>query len=254
MNGPLLRLLGAGALAFLVFEVAQATVRVRAGRAAAARTVRFERVRPDSTLRILVTGDSTGVGVAAGDPALSVAGRLGSAYPVAHVENFSRNGARTRHVLGQLQARRGEHFTLVLLQTGGNDVLRFTPLERLRQDIGAALDEARRLGDHVVLLTAGNVGLAPLFPRPVGWLYTWRTRQVQQIFQEAARERGALYVNLFADRAHDVFLTDPAKYYAPDFLHLSGEGYRVWFEKVTAALAGSGVRFGTAVEDGAKQK
>lgn len=265
VSGSFLRLLSVGALALLVFEVLQVTVRVRAGRAAAARTVRFERVRSNSALRILVAGDSTGVGVAAGDPALSVAGRFGSAYPAAHVENTSRNGARTRHVIGQLQARRGEphsasraprggHFTLVLLQTGGNDILRFTPLEDLRRDINATLDEAMQLGDHVVLLTAGNVGLAPLFPRPIGWLYTARARRVRALFQVAAREHGVVFADPFAERDNDIFLTDPPRYYAPDFLHLSGEGYRVWFEKVAAAFADSGVRLGTAAEDGAKQE
>lgn len=235
-------------------EVAQALLRVWRGRVAAAQTTSFQRLRPEAPLRILVAGDSTGVGVAVRDSRESVAGRLGGLLPDAHVENISRNGARTKHVLAQMRTKHGQRYTLVLLQVGGNDILRFTPLADLTRDLATLLDEARAMSGHVVLLTAGNVGLAPLFPRPIGWVYTHRTRVVQEIFTREAKHRRALYVDLFKERKDDIFLTDPPRYYAPDFLHLSGEGYRVWFERVAAAIADSGVRLGTAVEDGAKQK
>lgn len=230
------------ALAFGGLAVSRALLRVWKGRVAAAQTVSFQRLRPEAALRILVAGDSTGVGVAVRDPSESVAGRLGELLPDAHVENISRNGARTRDVLAQVRTKQGQQYTLVLLQVGGNDILRFTPFEDLTRDLSTLLDEARAMSDHVVLLSAGNVGLAPLFPRAIGWVYTHRTRAVQEIFTREAKHRGVLYVDLFKERKDDIFLTDPLRYYAPDFLHLSGEGYRVWYERVVATLRSNKVQ------------
>lgn len=226
------RLLLAGIVVLVAVEVLQILARVQAGRTAAARTVPFERFRSGASRRVLIVGDSTAVGVAVQDPRESVAGRLGEEFPDAHLENKGRLGARTRDVLTVLRDVRDARYDLVLIQVGGNDVLRFTPLDDLRADIDAALFEAGRLSDRVVLLTAGNIGLAPFFPRPVGWLYTWRTQRVRALFRETAQRHGARYVDLFTSRRDDVFLTDPPRYYAPDFLHLSGEGYRVWYERV----------------------
>lgn len=228
----LVRLLLAGVVVLVTVEILQILARVQAGRAAAARAVPFEQFRPGASRRVLVVGDSTAVGVAVRDAKESVAGRLGEEFPDVQLENKGRSGARTRDVLAVLRDVRDARYDLVLIQVGGNDVLRFTPLPALRADIDAVIFEARRLSDRVVLLTAGNIGLAPLFPRPVGWLYTWRTQRVRALFRETAQRHGARYVDLFHSRRDDVFLTDPPRYYAPDFLHLSGEGYRVWYERV----------------------
>lgn len=236
----LVRLLLAGIVVLVAFEVLQVLTRVQAGRAAAARAVPFERFRPGASRRILVVGDSTAVGVAVEDPRESVAGRLGEQFPDAHLENKGRSGARTRDVLNVLRDIRDARYDLVLIQAGGNDVLRFTPLDGLRADVDAVLSEAGRLSDRVILLTAGNIGLAPFFPRPVSWLYTWRTHQVRTIFRETAQRHGARYVDLFTSRRDDVFLTDPPRYYAPDFLHLRGEGYRVWYERVREHVRATG--------------
>lgn len=229
-------------LGVVLFEVIQFSLRVRAGKVVAASSAPFQQVQPGASTRILVAGDSTAAGTGAAHPGESVAGRFGAAYPDAEIINIGKNGARTRDLLQSLRERGDERFSLVLLQIGGNDILRWTNLRALDRDIRTVLTEAHRLGDRVVLFTAGNVGLAPMFPRPLGWFYSYRTLQVREIFRSAAAASGALYVDAFTDRAHDLFLTDPPRYYAPDYLHLSGEGYRSWYEAIARALAENGVR------------
>lgn len=207
---------------------------VRVGKGIAAAAVPFQRINPAASFRILVVGDSTAVGTGASDPKGSVAGRLGQDFPEAHIENRGVNGALTEEI--DHQFHEGERFDLVVVHAGGNDILRWTRLEKLGADLDRLLDRAKGAAKHVVLLTAGNVGLAPFFPRPIGWRYTARTRQVREMFMGVAKGRGVHYIDLFTERDEDVFLTDPPRFYAADLLHPSGEGYRVWYESIRRKL------------------
>jgi lysophospholipase L1-like esterase len=76
------------------------------------------------------------------------------------------------------------------------------------------------------------VGLSPAFFPPVSWIYTWRTRSARAAFMEAAKDHGAQYVDLFRERGQGIFEDDPPRYYAPDFLHPSGDGYAVWYREI----------------------
>jgi len=238
----LLRLLLWLVIAAVLFEAVRSARLIWIGRAVAARSVPFERRLSNADFRILVVGDSTARGTGAGDPSGSVAGGIGAIFPEASIENRGVNGARTAEIVAQVPLDVGQPYDLLVVHAGGNDILRFTPLQRLQSDLETLLDRAVKAGEVAVLLTAGNVGLAPFFSPPIGWIYTARTRRVRQMFMETARAKGAHYVDLFTERKDDVFLTDPPRYYAPDFLHPSSEGYRVWFLGVVKVLRGAGVR------------
>ena len=75
------------------------------------------------TVSVLVLGDSTAVGV--GSPSdESVAGRLGE-YLHASVENHAVSGAVTADLPGQIAKAQKQHYDLILIQIGANDIIRF---------------------------------------------------------------------------------------------------------------------------------
>ncbi len=82
------------------------------------------------------------------------------------------------------------------------------------------------------MMSTGDVGSAPAFPAPVGWLLSARTRAVRDVLMTAAGEAGITYVDLYRPPAQDPFLTDPDRYYAGDGLHPSAAGYGLWLEQL----------------------
>ena len=187
---------------------------------------------PDAaTLRLLIVGDSTGVGTGATSPTHSLAGLIGRAHPQLLIENRSEDGAKFADVARQLEA--GGRFDIVLVQAGGNDVIRLRDLDGMRADIDRVVSLARQRASLVILMPAGNVGNAPFFFAPVSWSMTSRSRAMHGLVRDAAAHSGATYVNLFHERADDPFVIDPSLN-ARDGLHPSDAGYRVWLRELMA--------------------
>lgn len=221
---------------FLAYQVGRTIHYIRVGRGIEKVTIPFARSLLGATKRILVIGDSSAVGVGAGAPSQSVAGLLGEHYPGAEIVNAGVSGARTRELSSRLAAFSGQRFDLVLVQIGGNDIVRFTDQKALGASLGSALDEAKKLSNNVVLMSSGNVGTALLFPPGVRWLHERKTRQVREQFMAIAAGRNVAYVDLFRERAQDPFASEPAKFYAADYFHPSALGYSDWFERMVPHL------------------
>ncbi len=191
-------------------------------------------------MRILVMGDSTVVGTG-GRPEESIAGRLGARYPEAMIVNDSENGLKLEAFLDRLEVRTEERYDLVVFQIGANDVIGMTPEEDIRARLTTALEQASVMAPHIIVICAGNVGLAPVFRWPLSALYTERSRSVRKLYLEViALYPTARYVDLFNEREDEPFNKDIERYYAADRFHPSGDGYGIWFEKVEAALADAG--------------
>ena len=189
----------------------------------------FQHNTDKPVVRVLVVGDSTAVGTGASTGSESLAGLMARQQPRAQIENRARDGARFTDVLAQLVGE--QRFDIVLVQAGGNDVIRMRGLESLQTDIDRVADRARELADTVVLMPAGNVGNAPFFFAPLSSLMTQRSRALHRFVREAATRTGAVYVNLFHERDDDPFVSNPALH-ASDGLHPSSAGYAVWFEQL----------------------
>lgn len=184
--------------------------------------------------RLLIVGDSTAVGTGASSPQTSLAGLLAEAYPALHIENRARDGATFADLPAQLDG--AGRFDIVLVQAGGNDVIRLRNFDTVRDEMARSLRLARERAPQVVLMPAGNVGNAPFFFPPVSWLMGARSRELHDIARETAAQQGAVYVRLYKDKRDDPFVQHP-ELNARDGLHPSDAGYRVWFDELRAQSA-----------------
>ena len=208
----------------------------------ARRSEPFKQTPPLPALRLLVVGDSTAVGTGASVPAHSVAGLIARDHPALLIANRAQDGARFEQVAAQLAA--GGRFDIVLVQAGGNDVIRLRGLDAMRADIDRVAEAARERADTVIFMPAGNVGNAPFFFAPWSWWMTHRARAMHRHVVAAAARTGAVYVNLFHERETDPFVLVPSLN-ADDGLHPSDAGYRTWWQAL-AAQAGMAQRLAAA--------
>lgn len=220
----------------LAFEFFNFLSKLSTSKQLSQRSTSFEQSDLQKDVSILVVGDGLGVGVGSDDSRESIAGRIGTDLPHASIINFSANAARTKNIIDILKSLRADQFDLVIVIVGASDILQFTPLVDLEQQIDTVLGFARQKGDEVVLLTAGNIGLAPIFPWPIGYIYTWRTEKVREIFIRKAKEHSVVYVDLFRKKDDDLLLKDISRYYAIDGLYPSGDGYGLWYMEIKKAL------------------
>ena len=217
-------LLGCGALV----QVAAFWRGIQRARTFAAQGRRFERRRSEQGPRILILGDSTGVGVGASRPEESIAGLLAADFPDADVVNVSESGAKVADTLAQVRAcaAQGLRFDLALLHVGGNDVVRATAPAKLADDCEHLLEELGRLADRSLWLGPPNLGIAPLFQPPFSWVVAARSRAATTIFVDCAARHGVTFVNFSSPEHEAEFVRARAEHFAADRFHPSSSSYR----------------------------
>jgi len=119
---------------------------VRIGIGLAEQAVAYEQHPAAPSARILVIGDSTAVGTGATTPQDSTAGLLGRDYPAAEIINRGVNGSRVADLTTRFAEFTNDEFDVVLVQIGGNDIVRFTDYAALEQNLHTVLAEAQRVG------------------------------------------------------------------------------------------------------------
>lgn len=202
-----------------------------------AHTTMYEQYPYDSHERILILGDSIGVGVGAVEPSDSLAGRIGQDYQNATITNVAVSGSRLNDLKESIDEHLGETYDLVFISIGGNDITHGTSKKNMETVLAYILRNASMLGTQVIVVTAGNVGLSPAFVWPFSNYIEWRTRVARTLFMnEVAHYKNIAYIDLFNERKDEIFNTDIPKYYAPDRFHPSSEGYAVWYEKIQPVI------------------
>lgn len=197
---------------------------------------RFEQHPTQPTIKILVAGDSTGVGTGATMPEDSTAGQLGKKYPTADITNISQNGLKLEGLESKLKNTE-QTYDLILIQIGANDIVQQTDNKKIEETLNSVLQRATSKSKKVILLTAGNVGLSPVFKSPISNILTFKTKEVRNIFIKTVTQYPTVtYVDLFKEKSEDIFITDVKKYYAADRFHPSSEGYKVWFTEIEKSL------------------
>ncbi len=209
----------------------------------------FQTAPLDATGSLLVVGDSTAVGTGASSPEGSLAGLIARDHPGLRIVNRAVDGAKFDAIPAQLAAD-SNRFDVILVLAGGNDVIRLTREDKLREAIQQTAVLARARSNNVVFMPSGNAGNAPFFFAPVSWLMTERSQTLHRLVREAAATHSASYVNLYKPAADDPFAQRPQELHAADGLHPSDAGYRIWYgelnqqaqlaQKIAASKAATG--------------
>ncbi len=216
------------AIAGALLEMAAFSRGIGRARRFAAAGRRFERRLSAQGAKVLILGDSTGVGVGATLPEESVAGLLAADYPDADIVNVAVSGTRVAAAIVQVRMclKAGLRFDLALLHVGGNDVVADTPLHRLSDDCDTLLQELGRLAVRTVWLGPPDLGLAPLFPRPYAWLMASRSRAASRVFAAAAARHEVGFVDFSAPAHVAHFRKRRRKHFAIDGFHPNSASYK----------------------------
>lgn len=191
--------------------------------------------------KILVVGDSTAVGTGAKGREETIAGRFSKDFPQSDILNLAINGSLTRDVLKQLKEAGNTVFDLIIISTGGNDIWSFTSLSSLSKSLTETLRLANSMSNHkVIVLFFGNEGSAPVFPFFIRRLLLRRTERVKEIFTMITNREKVPCIELFTSYEDNPFIRDPKRFFARDGLHPSGEGYRVWYERMWRVMVENG--------------
>lgn len=218
---------------YLIYPISQA---IKISDAMLAKTVRFEQHPPNPNKRILVAGDSTAIGVGAKHPNESIAGRLGKQFPEADITNLGKSGAKLKDLLPLLRGL-DHHYDLIVLQVGANDITHFTSFASIKQALTDILTLSQSISSKTIILSAGNVGKAPMFRWPLSMIFSYRTRAIRDIFmEEIAKSKTAAYVDLYTKLANDPRAKDVKQYYASDQFHLSSYAYAIWYSYIEEKL------------------
>lgn len=210
-------------------------LRISIGRQIAKESIPFQHLDRNAKYKALFAGDSTAVGTGAKSPNDSIAGRFYKDNPSFEVINIGKNGLKTSELIPLLKQQK-EKFDLVIIQIGGNDILGLADINDLSKEINTVLKLSKSLSNKVVLITAGNVGLAPFFPKPFNFLYTQKTKEVRNVFIQAAKKEQVYYIDLYKNKEDDIFSKNPSKFYAKDMLHPNSEGYRIWYMQLKKTI------------------
>lgn len=222
-------------LAIVLYSASNTLMKAKESQRLMANERPYRNETTDTSKTILVLGDSTGAGIGATRPEDSVAGQVAEYIGATHVENYARSGAAVEELPVQITQAKQKEYDLILIHIGGNDILSFHDPKKVAPQLGEIL-KTLPAAKKVVVLCAGNVGGATIFPRLIRIFHTSLTLEYHKLFGEAVAASGGTYVNLYEPRDKDPFLKDPEKYLAKDGLHPSSEGYRLWFEKVKNVL------------------
>mgnify|MGYP001277466991 CR=1 FL=1 len=191
--------------------------------------------------RILLVGDSTAVGTGSNDEGKTLAAFLAKDYPDTSIINRSQNGALTKRVLELLEGEVDNHYDMIMISTGGNDVWGLTRMKSLRLDFSRMIKLASLMSNgKVAVLFFGNEGSAPFFPWLLKGFLLRRTHKIRDLFAEVCHEEEVEFFELFSSPSNNPFVKDPKNNFAPDGLHPNENGYWNWYKHIWRLIADKG--------------
>lgn len=191
-------------------------------------------------LMFVVLGDSTSAGLGAGGPE--------RAYPTLLAERLAVetgrkvdltvlgvSGAQTRTVLEeQVPKVAALEPDLVFIGIGANDVTHLTPLDEIKEDMAAILEQVGSTGADIAVAGAPDMRVYA-WHQPLRFITYLRGLQVTDAIEEVARSREAAVVELAAETGH-FFAEDPEAHFSEDEFHPSALGYRRWTDAIFPVL------------------
>lgn len=183
--------------------------------------------------KILILGDSTAVGTGSQSPEYTIAGRFAQDFPSTDIINLGVNGSRTAGMLEQLKLVEGYTFDLVVILSGGNDVLVLNTESGLKKTLSSVLEITNKISNHqTVVLFYGTNGSTSSLPSIFQPFFTRKFRKIESAFEQACRDRGVPFIELFPNDAVNPFKDDPHLYFSADGIHPSDLGYQMWYRKM----------------------
>ncbi len=213
-------------LVYAVFEFVRVKSLIKVSGQLIARSQTYQQHPAGATYKILVIGDSTGVGTGTSDPKFSLAGRLGTDIPTADITNLSQNGLRAAGLLAIVQKLPAAHYDFILIHIGGNDITHFGDLDQATADTRQTLQILAAQATQIAVFSTGNLGEAKLFPWISRPIFGYRSRQLRDQFKAMTSQfNNVAYVDLFAQPQS----LNTVGGYAGDGLHLDDAGYALWY-------------------------
>ncbi|MDB5245153.1 MAG: family lipase [Parcubacteria group bacterium] len=197
--------------------------------------VPYENRSSDFTKTLLVLGDSTAAGVGATTPADSLPARVARAIGATYVENQAISGAVVADLPNEISEATRTQYDFLLVQIGANDITKFHGATVTANNLANILATAPK-ASHILVISAGDVGQATLFPEPIRPFYTNLNKQYHTEFARVLSAEGYTYVDLSKAPGAELFSSKPEIYLAADGFHPSSAGYGLWFEAVQPYL------------------
>ena len=230
-----MRLTFASAIALLLVACGTSDPRVQPPRAPDG----IEQFGSGRTLRYLILGDSTAVGVG-GTYELGIARRTALHLAddrTVEMKNLGVSGARVADVLHEQLPRIGSFVPdLVLLDVGANDVIHLTSARSLERDLARIIQTLRSIHCDIRIVVTGAAAMdtPPRIPRGLRWLAASRTRALNAVFQRTV-EREQLTFAPIARETGPLFRSDPTLFDSDRF-HPNDRGYATWIDVIEPAL------------------
>lgn len=189
----------------------------------------------DVSRAMLVLGDSTAVGVGASRAEDSVPARVAAFIGASSVENYAQSGAQAHELASQRANAKLDHYELILIQIGANDVVRFHSAQEVSDEVERVI-RSLPAASQVVLFMPGDMGDTDTLPFFLNPFYTRLSIAYHAAYEQRSRALGITYVNLYEDPSREIFHNDRKTYFARDGFHPSSAGYGLWFDAVRAQL------------------
>jgi lysophospholipase L1-like esterase len=193
------------------------------------------------SLRLVLLGDSTALGVGVERVTETVGGQLATLLADAPggrrvaLSSVAVSGSRSSDLGTQVaRALVGTRPDVAVVLVGGNDAIHFSRPSEAAEHLAAAVRRLRAVGVAVVVGTTPDLGAARAFPTPLRQLVGWQGRRLARAQTAAVKSAGGVPVDL-AEQTGAVFRAD-AGTYCHDGYHPSADGYRVWAHALLPAV------------------
>jgi lysophospholipase L1-like esterase len=205
-----------------------------AGRRANLVTQPYQKKLKEAHTHIVIFGDSTMYGAGIKDPHNTMGGLLARAYPKASVETLAYNGAKVKDLRAQLKMTDEEHYAIMMVGIGGNDIVGLTSFAQIKESLQAFLEEAIQKADIIVLFHCVNMGNIGFFLPPLNYFYDNRTRKLSELYKKITAEyKTVYYVNFYRSKSQDFYTQKTRKkFIADDSFHPSDYANQYFFNLI----------------------
>ena len=203
-------------------------------------TVPFCRIADHPSATVMFIGDSTAVGVGARHVSQSIAGRLATDFPHTTIINHAISGSSSNDLIKALSEHSDWRADLLIIHIGGIDLFGLRPLHTIQKNLLSILRKSQAIAPRIVLFTSANLGSLPFFHFPISLLFSWRTKRLRTFILQRAEKGDFSYVDLYYEPKDDPFLRNRKKFFAPDHIHPSSDGYALWYHKLREILSRNG--------------